>query len=267
MAKKVTQKVRGKQIRVLLKLRDSLNPRMNDVKGMRIRSFVLECTLHIENDLDRALSRMLGLSHLTFKRLGLRFVDKIRFIEELIELDKESKHLLDMWRMIRNKLVHDLSANTYVRCFADLPEAGKFVERLANEHLPEKKPKDSIHHHGVKLLYAKALEVCQYIQVYASSIDATKFTGKYYTAKFKRVENKIPAVILRQGKRIIKAKRKSFETQEVLGMMNGLLDSIDRVFKQAERETWDDLHAEDFLNTEKEIAQLSKKAQRFKLLP
>lgn len=106
---------------------------MSLVKGMNVRSEVLEYSLIIENLSSFFLSGLLDISdYKKSKSLGntgssLSFNQKVELLIDIQALDFKEKSKYMAFMSIRNQFMHNIEADSYENCFNHLKGTDKFL--------------------------------------------------------------------------------------------------------------------------------------------
>lgn len=101
--------------------------------GLEIRKEVLATSLVVEGLTSAFLSSLLGIKDYTNSRtLGnksssLSFNNKIDLLIEIGALSKDNRSKFQTFMEIRNQFVHNLSATTYEKCFAETNGKDNFI--------------------------------------------------------------------------------------------------------------------------------------------
>lgn len=101
--------------------------------GLEVRKEVLSTSLLVEGLASAFLSSLLGIKDYTNSRtLGnkggsLSFNQKIDLLIEIGALSKADRNKFQSFMEIRNQFVHNLSATTYEKCFAEMKGKDTFL--------------------------------------------------------------------------------------------------------------------------------------------
>lgn len=86
--------------------------------GMHLRSTVLQISLYVEETFRTAINDLLRIPEAESVVIHkLTFDRQIQFLKDLKALDKEEKGRLDLFKNIRNKLIHQIEVRTLEKCF------------------------------------------------------------------------------------------------------------------------------------------------------
>jgi hypothetical protein len=106
---------------------------MELVKGMQIRTEILQYSLLIENFSSIFLSNLLNITDYRLsksignKSSNLSFKQKIDLLIDIQALENKEKNKFSHFMAIRNQFMHNLEANSYENCFKNLDGAEKFL--------------------------------------------------------------------------------------------------------------------------------------------
>lgn len=138
--------------------------------GMNIRSNVLFASLIIEQHIGTML---LSLMQVTKPELvNINFNQKIEFLEAMEVIDKGERQKLEAFKYVRNKFVHELPINTFVKCFEKNQAHKKLVLELAEEQiqiLPDEFTWDDEKrlYYGFNLLASKITDITEKVMLQA----------------------------------------------------------------------------------------------------
>jgi len=108
---------------------------MELVKGIEIRTEILQYSLLIENFTSIFLSNLLNIPDFkASKSLGnksgnLSFNQKIELLIDIQALEKKEKSKFLTFMSVRNQFMHNFDANSYENCFENIDGADKFILR------------------------------------------------------------------------------------------------------------------------------------------
>lgn len=165
--------------------------------GMEIRALILHATLHIEATVKRLLSELIGVQLRFLDQERIPFAKQIAFLEAVGSLNKPNRESLDAFRQVRNKFIHQLEVNSYVKCYENLDSPRKTVfnlievDAVSRIYNIESKNDEATLKWGTNLLIQQVTVICTLVETVVIERMSTRVRGELSVKFFRRITQEL----------------------------------------------------------------------------
>ena len=206
--------------------------------GMEIRSYILHASLHIEANVRHLLTQLLDYQDEQDDD-GFNFAKRIWFLKALGTMSQEDASLLDAFREIRNKFIHEKAINSYEACFRALPERKELVIDLIKKDIatyPFKVNPGTEAEYlelGTRLLTDRAVEICQAVEKEVLARRKKRVHGELFERWWLRVHPAIYTPFGEVAERVAKSGGDNYSRAEVTGILKEVLLGVKKIVNEA----------------------------------
>lgn len=215
--------------------------------GMEVRTRILHASLYIEETVDDLVVDLLGITEEGRKEMRLPFERKIWLLFAMDFVSKEERKLLDAFRTIRNKFIHEKRTNSYSTCLDKRDDLKKVVLALVDEEIA-KKPftvtgtEEGFLELGTSILTDRVPQICDNVKRKAVERFRKRVGGELFEAVYTRTKHDMESAegpFPTAEKRIDGDIRIRYSKDEVKQVIRDLFADVSRVFQRAAKEERD----------------------------
>lgn len=212
--------------------------------GMHLRTEVLHAALHIEDRIELLLVELLGLSDRS--SIKVPFERKIKLITAIGSVDDNGKDLLNLFREVRNRFIHDKDVNTFVKCYADLGKKRRDLilsyaqaEVDARPYKVDNVNEEELLHLGTKILFTHVGTICTKAQEFALERRMSDVFGEIFARVFARYREQIDHPFGEMVKRVSTDPKQTYTKADQFQLIEDLFSAVREFILKAAREERD----------------------------